>query len=1280
MQLTINYSVKEKIKSLSKRIAYSTSNTRHSAYVDKNIKSENLQYNLSLLLSHIILKIDMPDRSKASFFKIIDAYNLQNNTNLKFEDFKKINWIRVVADEVLLPELIRHLLWNIEYSENRKVDIPENKEHISACLKNYYNTCFYDYSLTIKKSCLLQILKNHSVKNITVDWLLEKEIIAIHSNTKIYIWKAHNYIQYLGDEIIATLWLLIGGKKATEKKFKIFFKYINRVGLWTRNIENYLSEKNIAKISEHSMSFFNAENDFQNTDVEFEKIWFDAPRYTHRNINTPIPEVKFDYKSPYDFITSIEYHESNYPSVFDHQSIRSVCHLLFNIMIVNEKKEHVFFGNFIEILQKITHTPLIWILYEKIRRDFSILIPYLQTNLELIPIAFKLIDDVEINQDILKEQSDRELKFADSCELKNSLWFEMLNLTFELLTSNQVDVKIKGEVLSKILIDLSKKVFISRSHRVNGNTVHNSLDKRYRKALETLKQYRVHETNSFPIKPIKSRFVFDILPAIIATLIAEFYSYRHYRSNLTTINLALIDVSVEFLKICDLKILEKEVSEQIKTEILASKNQLISALKTYLKEFQILNEVSIDFYEAIPKENRIIKRGYSEFGLEIIDWGYLLLLFKEKLLLQSYFDIFKKSIVFNTASHEYDDQNIEVYHKIKHFLKVLMLGFVSINKNKDKHGINNLQVASTLHELELEIIDLSLTYSSNQIDKGKIDAFGQRFDLYTSNLYFKSLLELLYESINYFETYDKAVFSIRFFEDSNDVSRMLSAVNRLDSTKLKKIISDRINNIDIKEFLDTVFSFTNLQNTLIEAVNSDYHWELATPLIEEIQRHLLRINKNDFNTQMLLFEVSLLLAFKENDFKKLINIPIPKKEYSVNKINTKGTNLKQFFIAIFNLYNTENYVEAIEILKSLLTNEVKNIRFAFHLYRAETLQAFSLNNTTQLKNSKKDWNDFVNRLSAEEKNGLVSYSASLTTINIYHYASSKDSIKFDQIINTLIPKDLYYESFIEIIYNHYINRGLHVVAFDYLIKAQDYYSKNEIELPSIIEKLRQQHFNEENLNTLKITLGILSSISAENIPKVLPNNLNREFTLNLFILEELIQASRVMMDKIESIRQITGENRFNDLLVAILKLRFPIWGWNITDQSRIGISAGGKDAGSADIVIESSGNQNIALLEGLILRDKDYTEEHILRCYKYSKSLDLYFMVVYILGKDTDFTKQCNKYKKHIKDMDYPSDFSFSKTLLDITSEFKNVGHLQILKSISSDKKVMYHLIVNLIR
>ena len=100
------------LKSLSERLKSITNNNNaYSAHVDQNITSENLQFNLSLIITQIILNLEFPDWSIDAFNQTISDYNLQYNTDLTSTDFEEINWIRFIDGEVLIPEIVRYFIW-----------------------------------------------------------------------------------------------------------------------------------------------------------------------------------------------------------------------------------------------------------------------------------------------------------------------------------------------------------------------------------------------------------------------------------------------------------------------------------------------------------------------------------------------------------------------------------------------------------------------------------------------------------------------------------------------------------------------------------------------------------------------------------------------------------------------------------------------------------------------------------------------------------------------------------------------------------------------------------------------------------------------------------------------------------------------------------------------------------------------------------------------------------------------------------------------------------------
>lgn len=344
-------------------------------------------------------------------------------------------------------------------------------------------------------------------------------------------------------------------------------------------------------------------------------------------------------------------------------------------------------------------------------------------------------------------------------------------------------------------------------------------------------------------------------------------------------------------------------------------------------------------------------------------------------------------------------------------------------------------------------------------------------------------------------------------------------------------------------------------------------------------------------------------------------------------------------------------------------------------------------NLTLLNQANQDWENFAYNLSDEEKKGLSEFSEAASSNSLHYLAATKDVLRFDQTVNKLSRRYLYDDELIPTVYSFYVERDLHELAFDYLRKAEEYFSENGSNIPQVIQTILDNSESVQLLAKYKISLDRIRGLSPTNIPKITPETINDKRQLNKFILGEIIQSLRIIREKIEALRQVTHENRFNDFLQAILRLRLPIWGWSIQDQPRLGTSTGGADAGNADLVIQSGGGTNIALIEAFNLKenvgvkkDKDYTELHILKCPKYIGTIDKYYVVVYFLGNLSDFESKWSTYMSDVLSISYPVTFAINTTIgfTEITSEFKDVVNFKIAKTIHNSNLEMFHVMINL--
>lgn len=327
------------------------------------------------------------------------------------------------------------------------------------------------------------------------------------------------------------------------------------------------------------------------------------------------------------------------------------------------------------------------------------------------------------------------------------------------------------------------------------------------------------------------------------------------------------------------------------------------------------------------------------------------------------------------------------------------------------------------------------------------------------------------------------------------------------------------------------------------------------------------------------------------------------------------------------------------------------------------------------------WENFVNSLSDEERKSLSAYSDLISFTNLHYLIEANESVKFDQIVN-ILPKHYYYDvDIVPKIYRYYIKRELHEIAFNYLQRAKEFIYHSGKELNEDLQSLINGSNNENLLKKLRESLKTLREIKPSSLPIATPDSINDKNNLSEFVLEEIVKATRVLHEKIKGIEHIPYENRYNDLLIATLRLRFQVWNWSIHDQSRTGVSENGAEAGEADLIIQWA-NTPITLIECFILsgKNKTLTERHLLKVFNYNNSLNSYYLIIFFKGDNVNFDSTWKSYLEDVKQTPFLPEHEFDATngFEDLLRNFENVRHLRISKSTHGRVIEIFHIMINL--
>jgi hypothetical protein len=1303
LQIQTSYTIDQKIKSLSERLKYlARSSNTYENHIDQGIKSENLEYNLSFILANIIINLEFVDRGKEVFITIINEYNKANNKNLTIKEFEDKSWVRTINNEIVIPTVVNSYIYHINRKEKEKkpVDIPKENEDLIKCLSIYQEKCFSNARLYISKERLEALLKKHSPKEINIDFLITKQVIGLAEENGLYFWKINEYIRHIRNEIASTIWILIGGSGATEADFRKYIKLLVGAGIWIDDLTKYLTRINISRLRELALSMLRSESDLLKSDLEFSKIWLDSEAYVHVDIKTEIPQINFNFDNTVDFIEDVYFHKWRFQGIFDYQRNRSTYLMILRMVVSYDSKYSTLYENVLNLLKDTSRPYLVWSLYQQISREFPKVIPYLLLDSETNSLPFNLIDKVSIDQILLSEQSNKNKQFEENCQVINDIWLEMFDITLEQFEFADPNNNILGKAIGKILIDVSQNVFGINSGNINNTALHNSYRVRYDEVLKKISNKRPEKSVFYSNSVIIPRLLFYLLPSIFDYL-KEYYSkQRTNHIEHLKINTSFIDLSIEVLRLLNISSFNSEIPDNQKNKIEKISKELTLLIGKHLENYYSLIEIEVYTYSSIIKEKRAAIRGVNEFGFEIIDWGYLYLHFQKNDIIDSIDNIFRNSLNFKTDEDEYDNQNKEQAEKIKSYAKSLMLAYLFINKKADINEANSLPVYEALTKLEGLIMYYSLTYSTNNVAIKSIDLFNERFS-YNNDIHRQSLMSLLHRCINIFTGVNKNKFVEDFFKKSSDVGSMLTAINIIDSKELKNIITTRLNKVKLENFIASVSTITELENTLIEAINSDSHWHYSDQLIEKIEGHYEKSTHFDENSKIFLFEIKLLLAFKLKDFIKLTNNEIP--IFSSNENKLKGDNLKQYFTALFKVYVSENYIDGIKILESLVSRNVHKIDYYFHLFRAKTLKAVYENQhlSSQLL---QNWNLYTEGV---EENDLLRFSELICLTKIHYYILQNDFSHFESAITQLSPKYLFDNEILIKVFNFYLNNKHEEAAYEYIKRAEAHFiiesSDIPIELKELIinfekvglpkVKLHIEELIEPSTNgqidtpentdvlSMKMAMERLLHSKPKTILNILPEIHNGEKNLDEFILIEVLQGLKMMLDKKSTLTRLKEENEINDILQVTLKSRIALWGWHIPDQSRVGDSDAGKDAGEADFLVQS-GTNNIALIEALILesKNKTKTELHIRKCFKYMNYLGRFYIIIYFKGPSSNFDLTWTGYKSDILQTNFPKIYSLNskENFIDLSEKWDDYKGFKIEQTNHNNGSKVFHIMINL--
>lgn len=1268
------YLLESKIESLSARLkAFARTESAYREYIDTKITEDNLRSNTSHAIAKAMLAVGIP--AKPTMVNLNDKvgdYNRLHGTSLTAQWFLSNQWIRIINDKIVFPSSVATVMRSTEDDL-----IPTDIVNHVGCLKGLYAEFINDSVIFDEDTLLVKLTKPE------INLLADRNILHKVTDDK-YSWHKSEYTRHLRNEICSSIWILLCDNE-------LFADFNDRVRYYAEIIQFYeidypdqltkfLLPDKIEKLHEAALNILFSENDLVDTGSEFKKSWLDAPSYARKLLFDDVPPISLSKESTIELLEQIDSLDRWFQGVLELDEARGFYHILLRLMIQTDLRAQGSDQRYIgvqKILNDLSRPYLVSHLFWYIKRDYQFVLPVFLNSNNLAPIFFKAINEIEVNEKVLVKTLENET--ADQVrsaihKLKSELWMDAFDAFLLKLSAslNPDDETINS--LFQILWSQAK-LFFKRPTNYD-HEIHAEERRRFEIAIKRLSEMRPQGNYHGGVKP-------RIFPRIVSGLFTALKSQSNAsRYDFIYLNQPGFEFAIQLLKFCNTPLFKGEISKNELDALKLLRNDIAGYLYDLVQKYFTCEEIPVVNYSTGLTEMKKPKWGNYPFGFEILEWGSFFTHIHGIGQLNNFVKSIESQFRFekNHGQGRYHDLNIDTYEKARLFLKSIAGAIIQIQASP-----SNFEVLSTnINDLTDTLFELlkkySIRFSVDDLQIDRINAFDDRFHM-TYDLYHQSVLTVVFKAMNHQPEDLKAEFVRQYIQEDKNLLRLLGIINLIEGNASKKILFEELQTASIEEFISASRVTTEWREAMIEAINTDEFFEFALPLSERLEAHLNNVKHLNENDSHLLFEVKLLHAFKSKDLDKLNAIAVPVNQYVSSNRNRPLIDMKRFFIGLHKLYNTKEYDDALNIFEELHSNDTANGEYAYRLFHARTIRAKANLDSAELKLAMEQWKVFSENQTNEAKRTLQSLDNNIKYTSIYYYLHFEEFSNLDTTLQYLPSVYLYDSEIVQGIFDMYLKRQLDELAYSYLSHARKYYVDNALPVPTLIESLYTTIDDTKYISRLRISFSDILNLPPDKIINTVPKKLNDGKTVDVFILNEIVRAGKILMEKVRALDKIPIEDKYNDLLQSILRFRFPVWGWSISDQGRTGASnTGGDDLGSSDFMVQCA-DECIALIEAMIIegKNKSKTEEHVVKCNKYVSHTTRFYVVSYFKGKSENFTKTWDSYRQDVLSINFDDSFKLLKPEFnDISASLSGTRNIKVGRTAHCNDVNFFHIFFNI--
>lgn len=578
-----------------------------------------------------------------------------------------------------------------------------------------------------------------------------------------------------------------------------------------------------------------------------------------------------------------------------------------------------------------------------------------------------------------------------------------------------------------------------------------------------------------------------------------------------------------------------------------------------------------------------------------------------------------------------------ILRKIRLHLRILLLIHDAFrSKTGSSITLTGEQRTSALESLQDRIYEIVVTFAASDrgISRPSLFEFDRQFSFRLQNSPPPqiSLLDSLLKEFPSFPLALQDRFVGKWMEKENDPNVLLSILSQKFAPKLLDSARTRLDALDIGNILNRSLWIPELI-TMAEGAVQAGHIALAEKVIAHGDSTISGQKRRDWDKSV--FVMRLMMSYLKNDEEAIQNQPQPSGQ---GGDPTEFENSRRFYLALTLLRRDPE--KSFSIFKGLSINGSHNHAYLINAFAARLSAASNISSPLKLQEEMAlIWEEF------NPPGNAIPEAASRSRPYLYNRLLCLDGARLDLLFDAewaTIDDPLKLQiDFLSIGVCNASRRGLKDRERQLLLNAKPYNITSKGEASKDFEQLEKGFFispppaRESHDRLYDPAESRNSFLEASNGPAhLIPLIFGEENqSLEDYLWSHLVAAAREFLLRASIFKDVKMENSRNDAISSFMRrsLAF-LRTWEVPDQSRGGMSQGGKDAGARDWTVRTQGGE-LAIFEALNLTsiDSDYLNAHLeklISAYD-PEGKPISFIVVYYEGQN--FSGFWKRYLEHVK-------------------------------------------------